>query len=89
MRQWFGRFPSVTNLADDLRPGKPERLLRIKEGAKSLGLTATEVAQQIRTAFQGSIVNEVQVSTEDYEIDVRFDTAGQNSIERFQPDPCT
>ena len=30
---WFSRFAGVDNLTDDLRPGKPELRIRLKEGA--------------------------------------------------------
>jgi multidrug efflux pump subunit AcrB len=79
MRQWFGRFPGVFNLADDLRPGKPELVLTLKEGARNMGLSASDIAQQVRSAYQGSVVIEMQVDGESYELDVRLNAAAQNT----------
>jgi multidrug efflux pump subunit AcrB len=79
MRQWFQRFPGVSNLADDLRPGKPELVLKLKKGARNLGLSASDIAQQVRTAYQGSVVDEIQVEGESYEIDVRLDAVDRNT----------
>ena len=56
----------------DLRPGKPEALIRLRPGARVLGLTAADVATQLRTAFYGATAGELQVGTESYEVDVRL-----------------
>jgi multidrug efflux pump subunit AcrB len=77
---WFAQFRGVFNLSDDLRPGKPEIRLRLREGAFGLGLDASVVANQLRSAFQGVTADEVQIGTESYEIDVRLNREDQDSI---------
>jgi len=77
---WLGQFTGVLNLADDLRPGKTELHLRLREGAYGLNLDAATVAQQLRTAFQGTTTDEIQVESESYEIDVQLRPSDQNSL---------
>jgi len=72
MRQWLHGYVGVFNLADDLRVGKPELRIRLRDGAFGLGLDAENMARQLRTAFQGVIADEIQVGPESYEIDVRL-----------------
>jgi len=72
LQDWLGRYRGVLDLSDDLRPGKPEVRLRLKEGATSLGLNASLIARQLRDAFYGSKASEFQVGRESYEIDVRL-----------------
>ena len=72
LQQWIGGFAGVLYLADDLRTGRPELNIRMREGALGLGLDAETMAQQLRAAFQGVIADEIQVGREAYEIDVRL-----------------
>ncbi|MFO8049599.1 MAG: efflux RND transporter permease subunit, partial [Desulfosudaceae bacterium] len=80
LKDWFGRFNGVVNLADDLRPGKPELRLRMEEGAHGLGLDAADVSRQLRAAFQGVVADEIQVGPESYEIEIRFADRDRNSL---------
>ncbi|MEM7022862.1 MAG: efflux RND transporter permease subunit, partial [Pseudomonadota bacterium] len=80
LQQWLGSFAGVNDLMDDLRPGKPEFQLRLREGAIGLGLDASEIARQLRTAFHGSTADEIQVGPESFEIDVRLAPAAQSSL---------
>jgi multidrug efflux pump subunit AcrB len=41
---WLDSYPGVVDLTDDLRPGKPELRLRLREGAVALGLDAATIA---------------------------------------------
>ncbi len=77
---WMSDFNGVLDLNDDLRPGKPELRVRLREGATGLGLTAQSIAQQLRGAFFGSTASEIQVGPESYEIDVRLAAADQDSF---------
>lgn len=86
MGTWFARFAGVVNLADDLRPGKPELRIRQKEGASSLGLRTAAVAGELRAGFYGMTADEIQVGPESYEIEVRLGDHDRNSLadlERF------
>ncbi|MCF8039469.1 MAG: efflux RND transporter permease subunit, partial [Desulfohalobiaceae bacterium] len=65
---------------DDLRPGKPELRLRMKEGSYGLGLDAADVSNQLRAAFQGAVADEIQVGPEPYEIEVRFAHPDRSSL---------
>lgn len=77
---WFNQFKGVRNVADDLRPGKNEFRISLKEGAFGLGLNTTSMANQVRAAFHGITADEVQVGDESYEIDVRLSADEQNNL---------
>lgn len=80
LQTWLSRYRGVSDLSDDLRPGKPELRLRLREGALALGLDASTIASQIRAAFYGYTASEVQVGPESYEVDVRLTEEDQDSL---------
>ena len=77
---WLARFDGVYDVFDDLRPGKRELQVSMKPGGRSLGVSARDVASELRAAFFGETVGEVRVHGEDYEIDSRFAAADRDSI---------
>jgi multidrug efflux pump subunit AcrB len=87
LQAWLARYRGVFDLSDDLRPGKPELRLRLRQGALALGVDATLVANQLRAAFYGSTAREIQVEGQAYEIDVRLaesDRASLTDLESFR-----
>jgi multidrug efflux pump subunit AcrB len=80
LTSWLAGYRGTSNLADDLRPGKPELRIRLKDGAATLGVDARQIADQLRAAFFGSTVSEIQRGAEPYEIDVRIDPASMDSL---------
>jgi len=80
LKNWLGQFKGVVNVIDDLRPGKPEVRVRLKDGASSLGLDGRTIADQLRSALYGSTVSEIQRGSESFEIDVRLDGKDRNSL---------
>ena len=77
---WLARYEGVADLIDDLRPGKPEVRIRLREGAVALGLDAATVADQLRAAYFGTTATEIQVGPESFEIDVRLAPEHQDSF---------
>ncbi|MCY4442725.1 MAG: efflux RND transporter permease subunit [Deltaproteobacteria bacterium] len=78
--EWLRGYRGVLDLSDDLRLGKPEVRVRLREGALVLGLNASQVARQLRAAFQGRVAGEFQAGAEDYEIDIRLSGQDRNSL---------
>lgn len=86
LQAWLNGYAGVRDLSDDLRPGKPELRLRLKDGAAGLGFTADGIASQVGAAFQGVTVDEFQDAGQTVEIDVRLadaDRAGLGDIDDF------
>jgi multidrug efflux pump subunit AcrB len=77
---WLKRYKGVYNITDDLRPGKPELRVLLRDGAATLGVDGRMIADQIRSAFYGFKVDEIQSGTESYEINVKFDAASRDSL---------
>ncbi len=77
---WLERYAGVLDLSDDLRPGKPEVRLKLREGASGLGLDGAAVASQLRAAYFGKTAAEIQVGTEDFEVDVQLAASDQDSM---------
>ncbi|MCO5164032.1 MAG: efflux RND transporter permease subunit [Mesorhizobium sp.] len=71
----------VYNVMHDLRPGKPEIRLTAAEAAQSLGLTAGDIAGQLRPAFLGTVAATSQVGPESYEVDVVEAATDRNNID--------
>jgi len=81
---FLSRYDGVNDLSDDLRPGKREFRLHLKEGASALGLTAKNISEQVRTQFQGIVIDEFPVGTETYEVTLQTDLSDRNSMQDFE-----
>ncbi len=80
LRSHLSNFTGVYNLSTDLRRGKQEFQVSLKEGALGLGLDAAKIARQLRDAFHGSTIDEIQVGSDAFDIDVRLNPVGQDSL---------
>lgn len=77
---WFYAYEGVSDLYDDLRPGKPEIQVKLKPGAKNRGFDAQMVSSQIRAAFYGTTASEIVVRDESYEVNVKMSGNDRDSI---------
>jgi multidrug efflux pump subunit AcrB len=80
LQDWLRQYRGVHDLTDDLRPGKPEFSVRLKDGASALGLNGRMIADQLRSAFFGDTVSEIQAGQDVVEIDVRLSGPGRDAI---------
>ena len=81
LQQWLSQYEGVQDISDDLRPGKPELRIKLREGSYALGLDAATIASQIRAGFYGTTADEMQVGPESYEIDVGLSDTEKNSLD--------
>jgi multidrug efflux pump subunit AcrB len=84
LQQWLRRYEGAFDIKDNLRPGKPELQMKLRDGALALGLDATTIASQLRAAFYGAKVDEILVGQESYEIDVRLATPDQDTLTELE-----
>jgi len=83
MQNWLQGYPGVSNLMDDLRPGKPEFTLHLKSGALALGVDAHTIAVQIRAAYQGIEILETSIGSETFEVVVILDEQSRDELADF------
>lgn len=72
LRGKLAEYAGVFDIVDDLTPGKPEVVMAMKPGALALGLNASDVARQLRAAYQGEKADELQIGSENYQYNVRL-----------------
>lgn len=65
-------FPQVTDIDDGFTPGKEQIDFKITPEGESLGLTATEVAAQVRNSFQGAVALRQQRGRNEVTVRVRL-----------------
>ncbi len=80
LQEWLQQYQGVINLSDDLRPGKPEIRLHLKEGSLAFGVDAATLATQLRAAFFYVTADEVQSAKESYEISVALNDISRNTL---------
>lgn len=80
LQNWLNKFKGIQDLSDNLRPGKPEIQIRLREGAIALGIQAENIALQLQSAFQGNIIDQVMIQKEAYEIDVRLSKESRDNL---------
>lgn len=74
-------YAAVYNVIDDLRLGKPQLTFSMAEGAHGLGLTAEEVAGQLRAALLGEIADTQRIDDQEIEILTRLAEADRSSLD--------
>lgn len=65
-------FPNVSDVDDGFQPGKSQFDIRLRDAGRSLGLTAREVASQVRAAFFGAEVLRQQRGRKEVRVLVRL-----------------
>lgn len=83
LQNWLSGYDGVYNLTDNLRPGKPQFTFTLKPGALSAGISAQDVASQLRAAYQGIKVDDIFQGREAYEIQVKMDSTKPSALSDF------
>ncbi len=84
LQTWLNGYPGVSNVMDDLRPGKPQFTVSLRPGSLVSGLNAQQLAQQLRAAYQGVKVDDIYKGREAYEINVKLDTDREHALRDFE-----
>ncbi|MEW6742736.1 MAG: efflux RND transporter permease subunit [Planctomycetota bacterium] len=71
MQEFLARLPGVQDIRDDFEPGKEEWYVRLRPEGRSLGLTAAEIAAQLRGRILGAEATVMPTREEDVEVLVR------------------
>lgn len=80
LKNELGKYPGTYDIADDFKPGKPERRLRIKDGAQSIGVTMSDIARQLRQGFYGEEALRIQRGKDDVKVQVRYAEKDRRSL---------
>ncbi|MFT5653898.1 MAG: multidrug efflux pump subunit AcrB [Psychromonas sp.] len=72
LQTYLHQFAGVNSILDDMRPGKEEILIKLKDGAENYGLDGKTVADQLRAAYFGQTADEIQAGAENIKIQVRL-----------------
>ncbi len=75
LQNWLRGYDGVSNLLDDLRPGKPQYSIQLKHGALASGIDSRSISSQLRAAYQGTKVSDIYKDREAYEIIAKLDSA--------------
>ncbi len=73
LTSWVESYDGVFYVSSDLRLGKKEYAISLKEGSLTLGITSQMVANELRTALYGFETNEFQKDKESIQVNVRLD----------------
>ncbi|PRY73093.1 efflux RND transporter permease subunit [Halomonas ventosae] len=74
-------YSAVYNVMDDQRLGKPQRAYSLASGAHGLGLTAEEVASQLRAGLLGEIADTQRIGEQEVEVLVRQAEADRDGLD--------
>jgi len=86
LQDWLWQYQGVTSILDDLRPGKRELRVTLKNAAGPMGITAAMVADQLRAAYFGTTISELQISGSLVEVTGQFgprDRASRTVLDDF------
>jgi multidrug efflux pump subunit AcrB len=77
-------YPGTYDISDNFRPGKQEKKLKVKEGARSIGVTMRGLAGQVRQAFYGEEALRIQRGRDDVKVMVRYADQQRSSLSGFE-----
>ncbi len=83
LQDWLWKYKGVTSIMDDLRPGKRELRITLNEAAGPMGVTAGLIADQLRSAYYGTTVSEMQVNGQRLDVTAQLDDTDKGLLRQF------
>lgn len=80
-------YPDITEILDSRRPGKPELRFVLTPEAERLGLKVQDLAEQVRAAYEGEIVQRFIRGRDEVKTVVRMARAERGSLPDFRALP--
>lgn len=80
LRAELGRYDGIFDITDSFRAGKQEIKLSLLPEARTLGLTLSDLASQVRSAFYGNEAQRIQRGQDDVRVMVRYPESERSSI---------
>lgn len=77
------KYPGVVDIRDDSRPGKLEYQLSVKDNARSMGITAADLAETVRASYYGEEVMRLQRGRHEVRLMVRYPEEDRRSLASF------
>jgi len=75
----------ITDVENSLKMGKPEFQIDVdRDKASSMGITVSDVADTVETAFLGKEVTKYREAGDEYDIRVRFSEKDRNSVQNLE-----
>ena len=73
-------YAGVSDIADDFEPGKVELKLGLKDTGRTLGLSLSDLARQVRQGFYGDEAQRIQRGRDDIRVMVRYPEDERKSL---------
>ncbi len=80
VKKELSRFPGVHDIEDSFLPGKEEIRLKLRPGARNLGVNLEDVARAVRHAFYGAEALRVQRGEDEVQVLVRYPESERTSV---------
>ncbi|MBV1868318.1 MAG: efflux RND transporter permease subunit [Marinosulfonomonas sp.] len=84
LQDWLWQYQGVTSVLDDLRPGKRELQVTLNDAAAPMEITAAMLADQLRDAYFGTTISEMQINGSLVEVIAHFDAQDRASLDVFE-----
>ena len=73
-------YAGVSDITDSFEPGKAELKMELKDTGRTLGLTLSDLARQVRQGFYGEEAQRIQRGRDDIRVMVRYPEAERRSL---------
>jgi multidrug efflux pump subunit AcrB len=80
LKEELAAYPGVTDISDSFREGKLEMKLNLKPEARTLGLTLSDLARQVRAGFYGDEAMRIQRGRDEVKVMVRYPEDERQSL---------
>ena len=84
IKQQLTQYPGISDIEDTFEGGKEEIQLSLRPEARQLGITLSDIAQQVRIAYLGSEVQSIQRNRDEVKVYVRYPKAERGSLSQLQ-----
>jgi multidrug efflux pump subunit AcrB len=81
IQAFLATIHGLADISDDLRPGKPEFRVQLKQSAGVFGITARAVADELRSAIYGNTSIEILRGYESYAMTIRLSGSDRDSLD--------
>ena len=80
LKEILRQYTGVGDITDSFEPGKAELKLEIKDTGRTLGLTLSDLARQVRQGFYGEEAQRIQRGRHDVRVMVRYPEKERKSL---------